>query len=115
MRWDLIKSVAPGIILGGALASLGVFALLKGAWLALFFAAFVIFSATQMFFNKKSVPTRLVPSAGGLVVADGVIGFLLGLVGASGGFVSVPSRAVLNTSPLEAGIFILHTIRAPWP
>ena len=71
----MIKSVAPGIILGKALASLGVFALLKGAWLALFFATFVIFSAPQMFFNKKSVPTRLVPSAGGLVVAGGVIGF----------------------------------------
>ena len=115
VRWDLVKSLAPGIILGDAMVSLRVFALLKGARLALFFAAFVIFSVTQMFFNKKLVPTRLVPSAGGFVVAGGVIGFLSGMVGASGGFVSLPSMAVLNTSPLEAGIFILHIIRATGP
>src|SRR5450830_1856824 len=30
VRWELVRGLAPGIVLGGALASLGVFALLKG-------------------------------------------------------------------------------------
>jgi uncharacterized membrane protein YfcA len=98
VRWDLVKSLAPGIILGGAVASLGVFAILKGAWLALFFAAFVSFSATQMFLDKKSAPTRQVPGTGGLIGAGGVIGFLSGLVGAGGGFVSVPFMTWCNVA-----------------
>ena len=96
VRWDLVKGLAPGIVLGGIIASLGVFALLKGAWLALFFAAFVSFSATQMFLDKRPAPTRQVPGTGGLIGAGSVIGFLSGLVGAGGGFVSVPFMTWCN-------------------
>jgi uncharacterized membrane protein YfcA len=98
VRWDLVKGLAPGIVLGGMVASLGVFAILKGSWLALFFAAFVGFSATQMFLDKKPAPTRQVPGAGGLLGAGSVIGFLSGLVGAGGGFVSVPFMTWCNVA-----------------
>lgn len=98
VRWDLVKGLAPGIVLGGAIASMGVFALLKGASLALFFAAFVSFSATQMFLDKKPAPSRQVPGTAGLLGAGGVIGFLSGLVGAGGGFVSVPFMAWCNVA-----------------
>lgn len=98
VRWELVKGLTPGIVLGGALASLGVFALLKGASLALFFAAFVSFSATQMFLDKKPAPTRQVPGIAGLMGAGGVIGFLSGLVGAGGGFVSVPFMTWRNVA-----------------
>lgn len=98
VRWDLVKGLAPGIVVGGAVASLGVFAILKGSWLALFFAAFVGFSATQMFLDKKPAPTRQVPGMGGLLGAGGVIGFLSGLVGAGGGFVSVPFMTWCNVA-----------------
>jgi uncharacterized membrane protein YfcA len=98
VSWDLVRGLAPGIVLGGAVASLGVFAILKGSWLALFFAAFVSFSATQMFLNKKPAPTRQVPGTAGLIGAGGVIGFLSGLVGAGGGFVSVPFMAWCNVA-----------------
>ena len=98
VRWDLVKGLAPGIVLGGFIASLGVFAILKGSWLALFFAGFVSFSATQMFLDKKPAPTRQVPGTGGLVGAGGLIGFLSGLVGAGGGFVSVPFMTWCNVA-----------------
>lgn len=98
VRWDLVKGLAPGIVWGGAVASLGVFAILKGSWLALFFAAFVSFSATQMFLDKKPAPTRQVPGTAGLIGAGGVIGFLSGLVGAGGGFVSVPFMTWCNVA-----------------
>lgn len=98
VRWDLVKGLAPGIVLGGAIASMGVFALLKGASLALFFAAFVSFSATQMFLDKKPAPSRQVPGTTGLLGAGSVIGFLSGLVGAGGGFVSVPFMTWCNVA-----------------
>lgn len=98
VRWDLVKGLAPGIVLGGAVGSLGVFALLKGSWLAQFFAVFVSFSATQMFLDKKPAPTRQVPGTGSLVAAGSVIGFLSGLVGAGGAFVSVPFMTWCNVA-----------------
>jgi len=98
VRWDIVKLLAPGIVLGAALASLGVFAVLKGSWLALLFAAFVSFSATQMLLNKKPKPTRTLPGTAGQVAAGGTIGFLSGLVGAGGGFVSVPFMTWCNVA-----------------
>ena len=96
VRWDIVTRLAPGIVLGGFIASLGVFALLKGSFLAIFFALFVSFSATQMFLDKKPAPTRQMPGGASQVAAGGVIGFLSGLVGAGGGFVSVPFMTWCN-------------------
>jgi uncharacterized protein len=96
VRWDIVKGLAPGIVGGSLLASMGLFALLKGAWLAIFFGLFVTFSATQMFLDKKPAPTRQMPEVGGKVAAGGAIGFLSGLVGAGGGFISVPFMAWCN-------------------
>jgi uncharacterized membrane protein YfcA len=98
VRWDLVKGLAPGIVLGSMIASLGVFAMLKGANLAIFFGLFVGFSATQMFLDKKPAPSRQVPGTAGLVVAGSAIGFLSGLVGAGGGFISVPFMAWCNVA-----------------
>lgn len=90
VRWDYVARLAPGIVLGSAIASLGVFALLKGSYLAIFFAVFMSFSATQMFLAKKSSTARQPPGTAGQLTAGGLIGFLSGLVGAGGAFVSVP-------------------------
>ena len=98
VRWDLVKGLAPGIVMGSFLASMGAFALLKGAYLALFFALFVGFSATQMFLDKKPSPNREMPATPGLIGAGGVIGFLSGMVGAGGGFISVPFMAWCNVA-----------------
>ncbi len=96
VRWDIVKGLAPGIVGGSLVASMGVFALLKGSLLAVFFGLFVGFSATQMFLDKKPKPSRQIPGPGGKVAAGGVIGFLSGLVGAGGGFISVPFMGWCN-------------------
>ena len=96
VRWDIVKRLAPGIVMGSIVASLGVFALLKGSYLAVFFGLFVSFSATQMFLDKKPEPTRQMPGTGGQLAAGGLIGFLSGLVGAGGGFISVPFMTWCN-------------------
>jgi uncharacterized membrane protein YfcA len=90
VRWDLVRALAPGIVLGGLAAGAGVFALVKGQVLALFFAIFVGYSATQMLIDRKAQAQRDLPGPLGLAGAGGLIGFLSGLVGAGGGFVTVP-------------------------
>jgi uncharacterized protein len=102
VRWDIVQRLAPGIVLGAGLASLGAFSVLKGQWLALVFAAFVAFSGTQMLLDKKPKPGRDMPGTGGQWAAGGVIGFLSGLVGAGGGFVSVPFMTWCNVAMHQA-------------
>ena len=96
VRWPLVRSLAPGLVLGSMISSLGVFTLIKGQFLGFFFALFVAFSATQMFLDRKPKPTRQLPGPVGLLGAGGFIGFLSGLVGAGGAFVSVPFMAWCN-------------------
>ena len=98
VRWDLVKGLAPGIVMGSLLGSMAIFAFAKGTYLALFFALFVGFSATQMFLDKKPAPTRQVPGFKGLLGAGGLIGLLSGLVGAGGGFISVPFMTWCNVA-----------------
>ena len=102
VRWDIVKRLAPGIVAGSIIGSLGVFALLKGSYLAIFFGLFVSFSATQMFLNKKPKPARQMPGAAGQFAAGGFIGFLSGLVGAGGAFISVPFMTWCNVAMLNA-------------
>jgi uncharacterized membrane protein YfcA len=104
VRWRVVGLLAPGIVLGAMAASLGVFALLKGATLALVFALFVFFSASRMLVKSKpaAVPRQL-PGRAGLLGAGGAIGFLSGLVGAGGGFISVPFLTWCNV-PIHAAV-----------
>ncbi|BEP42173.1 MULTISPECIES: sulfite exporter TauE/SafE family protein [Variovorax] len=98
VRWDIVRRLAPGIVIGSLVGSLGVFSLLKGTALAIFFALFVGFSATQMFLDKKPAASRQMPGTGGQLAAGGAIGFISGLVGAGGGFISVPFMTWCNIS-----------------
>lgn len=96
VRWSLVGQFAPGLVLGGLLAGAGMFALLKGSALALMFAAFVGFSATQMLRNRKPKPSRQMPGTLGTAAAGTGIGFVSGLVGAGGAFISVPFMTWCN-------------------
>ncbi len=98
VRWDLVKGIAPGIMIGALVVSLGVFALLKGAWLSVVFGVLVIGAASQMFLDRKPKPTRQMPQRPGQMAAGSVIGFLSGLLGAGGGFLSVPFMTWCNVA-----------------
>ena len=102
VRWDVAKRFAPGIVVGSFIGSLGVFALLKGAYLAIFFALFVGFSATQMILGKKPEASRQLPGTAGLLGFGALIGFLSGLVGAGGAFISVPFMTWCNINMRNA-------------
>jgi uncharacterized membrane protein YfcA len=77
------------------------------------------FSATQMLRNKKPKPSRQMPGPAGTAAAGTGIGFLSGLVGAGGAFVSVPfmtwcnvpmHNAVATSSALGFPIALANTL-----
>ena len=90
VRWDLVRHLAPGILVGGLAGAAGVFALLKGQTLALGFALFVGYSATRMLHSRPSAVVRRLPGPLGQAAVGAGIGFMSGLVGAGGAFMSVP-------------------------
>ena len=96
VRWDVVKGLTLGILLGSALSSLWIFVVLKGSSLAIIFGVFVSYSAIQMFLDKKPAPSRQVPGTLGLISAGSAIGFFSGLVGAGGAFISVPFMTWCN-------------------
>lgn len=87
--WPVVKLVAPGILLGSWVGP-WIGSLIPSPALALVFAAFVGFSATQMLVDRKPKPTRELPKTLGMLGAGVVIGLISGLVGAGGGFITVP-------------------------
>jgi uncharacterized protein len=96
VRWDVVRGLAPGIVLGGLLAGAGLFAVLKGRVLILFFVLFLTFSATQMLLDRKPRPSRTLPGPAGQMAAGTGIGLLSGLVGAGGAFASAPFMTWCN-------------------
>ena len=103
VRWDLFKGIAPGLVLGSALSSLWLFAVIKGSVLALLFSFFTAFSATQMLLDKKPKPSRQMPGTLGQSMVGGLIGMFSGLVGAGGAFISVPFMTWCNV-PLRQAV-----------
>jgi uncharacterized membrane protein YfcA len=93
--WPVVKVLAPGILIGSWIGP-WIGTKLNSFGLALFFAIFVGFSATQMLMDKKPSASRELPQAPGMFGAGTVIGVLSGLVGAGGGFISVPFMTWCN-------------------
>lgn len=96
VRWDIVGAIAPGIVIGSLIAGAGAFKILKGAALAVLFAVFVGFSATQMLLDRRPKASRELPGRLGQGAVGTLIGFLSGLVGAGGAFVSVPFMTWCN-------------------
>lgn len=90
VRWPIVRTMAPGIVAGGLLAGAGAFAVIKGSWLAVVFAVFVGYSATRMLMRRRVVPSGNLPAAWVQSLVGAAIGFMSGLVGAGGAFLSVP-------------------------
>jgi len=102
VRWDLVRGLAPGIVVGGLAAGAGLFSLINGQGLALFFSLFVGFSALQMLRDRRPAPGRQMPGPAGQAAVGGVIGLLSGLVGAGGAFMSVPFMTWCNVPIRQA-------------
>lgn len=95
VRWDVVRLLAPGILIGSWIGP-WIGSQMNSSALALSFAIFVAFSALQMLLDKKPAASRDLPGTPGMFGAGGIIGSLAGLVGAGGGFVSVPFMTWCN-------------------
>jgi uncharacterized protein len=93
--WPLVRVLAPGILLGSLLGA-QVAVAMPGRTLAILFALFVGYSATQMLLDRKPKPSRTVPGSVGTFGMGTVIGGLSAVVGAGGAFVSVPFMTWCN-------------------
>lgn len=122
VMWPVVKLLAPGILVG---SWIGPWAgsHIPSAILALFFALFVGFSATQMLRDKKPLATRELPQAPGMLGVGLLTGTLSGLVGAGGGFISVPfmtwcnvriHNAVATSAALGFPIALAGTLSNIW-
>jgi uncharacterized membrane protein YfcA len=96
VRWDLVKTLSPGIVIGGLVAGGGAFAVLQGRALALFFAVFIGWTALNMLRNRQPKPGRQLPGTLGQTAVGGSIGFVSALLGAGGAFMSVPFMTWCN-------------------
>lgn len=93
--WPAVRLLTPGILIGSWIGP-WIGSRMEASTLALLFAVFVAFSATQMLLDKKPAAVRGLPNTPGMLGAGSVIGTLAGLVGAGGGFVSVPFMTWCN-------------------
>lgn len=89
VRWDVIKRMFPGLLLGT----------LIGSWLATvvssdalktIFGVFEILIALQMLFSRQPAAHRELPGTIGLTSSGGIIGSLATLLGMGGGAFAVP-------------------------
>ena len=93
--WPVFWRLAPGMLVGSFLGP-QIVGGMSTTLLSAVFAAFAGFIATTMLFDRKPKPTRELPGAAGLFGCGVVIGMVASLVGAGGGFLSVPLMTSCN-------------------
>lgn len=122
VRWDIVRRFTLGILIGSWI----------GPWIgkqmnplvmAVFFGLFVAVAATQMLVDTKPAGHRELPGRAGMFAAGGGIGMLAGLVGAGGGFVTIPfmtwfsvriHNAVATSAALGFPIALAGTLANIW-
>jgi uncharacterized membrane protein YfcA len=95
VRWDIVRRAAAGLVIGTLLGTF-VADRLDSPYLAVFFVAFVYYSAIQLFLDIKPSASRQLPGVAGMWAAALLIGLISSLVGAGGGVVSIPLMTMCN-------------------
>jgi uncharacterized membrane protein YfcA len=101
VSWPIVKMLVPGLLIGSWIGP-WIGKQLNSTVLALVFVAFVTVSGARMLVRAKPPAARELPEPLGMLVAGGVIGVFAGLVGAGGGFVSVPFMTWCNVKIHDA-------------
>lgn len=95
VRWDIVRHSAAGLVLG-TLAGSAIADALRSRALAVVFTAFVVYSAVNMMLDIRPRPDRRLPGPAGLQIGAGLVGLASALVGAGGGFISIPLMSFCN-------------------
>ena len=89
VRWDVVKRVVPGIMLGTLIGAYLVH-IAPVAPLRAVFVAFAFYTAYGMLNNHLPKPSRTLPGSTALFGVGNATGILSTLISAGGGFISVP-------------------------
>jgi uncharacterized membrane protein YfcA len=95
VAWPIVRTMAPGLVVGSLLAA-QVASALPMRIMAAVFGTFTWFMAWQMMRNAVPHPTRELPGRGALFAVGAVIGLLAGMVGTGGAFLAVPFMTRCN-------------------
>jgi uncharacterized membrane protein YfcA len=95
IEWNVVKMMAPGIIIGTFLATF-IASRLDSFYLSIIFAIFMFYSSIQMFVGKNPKADSKVFSNKIHFFSGGIIGALSSLVSIGGGILSVPYLLVQN-------------------
>ena len=101
VRWDIVRSMAPGLVLG-TLGGSFFASSIPTRPLAMVFTAIVYYAALQMMLDFKPKAHRQLPAAGGIFAAGLGIGTVSSMVAAGGGFLSIPFMVFCNVAIHEA-------------
>jgi uncharacterized membrane protein YfcA len=122
VRWILVRALAPGILIG-ALAGAQLAGAVPWRVLAGFFGLFIGYSAMKMLAGPTVRAAGELPGSGGLFAAGSGIGILSALLGAGGGFITVPylarrgvgmQQAVASSAACGFPIALAGTIGYAW-
>jgi uncharacterized protein len=89
VRWDLVKAMVPGMLVG-CLIGATVLSNMPTKAIKIFFSCFLVYSALKMLRSVSVAPTKTMPSNRGLFGFSIIVGILSTMVGAGGGFVTIP-------------------------
>ena len=111
VRWDIFKSITPGILVGSFVGS-WVAAQLSTKFLKGFFVVFLYYVSIQMLLNIKPKATRQMPGTAGMFGAGGLVGLISNLVGIGGGTITVPFMTWCNI-PIHVAVGTASAIGFP--
>lgn len=111
VRWDIFKSITPGILLGSFCGS-WLAAQLSTKFLKGFFVVFLYYVSIQMLLNIKPKPSRHIPATAGMCATGGLVGLISNLVGIGGGTITVPFFTWCNI-PIHVAVGTASAIGFP--
>ncbi len=101
VMWGVVKSMAPGVLVGTFLATYLV-SHISAKHLAIFFAVFMAYVAIQMFLNFQPRSSKKIPGRLPLFVTGNGIGVISAMVAIGGGTLTVPFLTWHNVSLRKA-------------
>ena len=116
--WPIVVAMAPGIV-AGSFVGPQIASALPGRAFAAVFGAFVWFAATRMLVVRQATGNLALPGKAGLFGTGAGIGVVSSLLGAGGGFISIPymqrhgvsiHNAVATSAALGLPIAVAATI-----